>query len=75
MSQDNKIVYVEKDYCTSCGQCAEELPKYFQLDDDYIGESHIEGENVNAALVPADDTEIVQNQMDECPGEGIFWKE
>ena len=28
-----RIAYVNKDDCTSCNQCADNLPKYFQMDD------------------------------------------
>lgn len=74
MSQNTKIVNVDKDYCTSCGQCTEEVPKYFQLDDDYLAESHIEGEYVNKAPIPEDDWNMVQGAIDDCPGEGIAWR-
>lgn len=70
----SKIVYVEKDDCTACNQCSDNLPKYFRLDDDGIAESHINGANINAAAVEAADEAAVQNEIDECPGECIHWK-
>lgn len=70
-----KIVHIVKDDCTSCNQCADNLPKYFRMDDDDIAETHNDGENVQNAEVEAEETELVQNEIDECPGECIFWKD
>ncbi len=70
-----RVVYVDKDECTSCSMCADELPKYFQVDDDDLAESHNDGKNLNEAVVPEDDEKEVQNQIDECPGESIHWKD
>lgn len=72
MSQ--KIAYVEKDDCTSCNMCADNLPKYFQMDEDDLSETHINGENINNAEIPDEDVDAVQEVMDECPGECILWK-
>ncbi|ABJ76445.1 MULTISPECIES: ferredoxin [Leptospira] len=69
-----KIAYVDKDNCTSCNQCADNLPKYFQMDDNDTSETHIGGEMVNQAPIPEEDWKIVQKEMDECPGECIQWK-
>ena len=70
-----KIVYVEKDDCTSCNLCADTLPQYFRMDDDDLAESHNDGSNVNVAEIPAEDDEKVQEALDDCPGECILWKE
>lgn len=70
-----RIAYVEKDDCTSCNQCADNLPKYFQMDDEDLSQTHINGEQINNAEIPDDDEKAVQNEMDECPGECILWKE
>ena len=69
-----KIAYVNKDDCTSCNQCSDNLPKYFQMDDNDTSETHIEGQNVNNADIPEDEIKKVQKEMDECPGECILWK-
>ncbi|ASV08152.1 ferredoxin [Leptospira interrogans serovar Canicola] len=69
-----KIAYVDKDNCTSCNQCADNLPKYFQMDDNDTSETHIGGEMINQAPIPEEDWKIVQKEMDECPGECIQWK-
>lgn len=65
-----KVVYVEKDDCTACSQCTDNLPKYFKLDDDGLAESA----NGNAAEVAAEDESLVQQEIDDCPGECIHWK-
>jgi len=70
----SKTVYVEKDDCTSCSQCSDNLPKYFRLDDDGLAESHVGGGSVNAAAVPDGDVGAVQAEIDACPGECIHWK-
>ena len=69
-----RIVGVNKDDCTSCNQCADNLPKYFRMDDDDLAESHVSGSNVNKADIPEEDHALVQNEVDECPGECIHWK-
>ncbi|MDX1960095.1 MAG: ferredoxin [Leptospiraceae bacterium] len=69
-----KIAYVNKDDCTSCNQCADNLPKYFRMDENDTSETHINGENVNNAEIPEEDVARVQKEMDECPGECILWK-
>ncbi len=69
-----KVVYVNKDECTSCNACAENLPEYFRMDDDDLAESHNGGSNVNAASVKDGDVSKVQDEIDQCPGECIHWK-
>ncbi|PNV76558.1 ferredoxin [Leptospira inadai] len=69
-----KIAYVDKDNCTSCNQCADNLPKYFQMDDNDTSETHIGGDQINQAPIPEEEWKIVQKEMDECPGECIHWK-
>ena len=71
----SKIAYVDKDNCTSCSQCADNLPQYFQLDDNDTSETHINGEHINEAVIPDKDIKTIQREMDECPGECIKWKE
>lgn len=60
-----KEVVIDKDECTSCGQCADNLPEVFALDDDDI--AYV----VNSAGASE---EAIQQEMDECPGECIHWK-
>ncbi|MBL8020140.1 MAG: ferredoxin [Leptospirales bacterium] len=69
-----RIAFVKKEDCTSCNQCADSLPRYFQMDDNDTAESHIQGRQINQAPIPEDDQRLVQNEMDECPGECIHWK-
>lgn len=71
----SRIVYVDKDECTSCSLCADTQPDYFRLDDDDLAETHNDGSNVNAASVEDGDTDAVQETMDDCPGECIHWKD
>ena len=69
-----RTVYVEKDDCTSCSQCTDNLPKYFRFDDDGLAESHVDGGSVQEAGVPDEDQALVQAEIDACPGECIIWK-
>ncbi len=69
-----KVAYVNKDDCTSCNQCADNLPKYFQMDENDTSETHINGQNINNADIPEEEIKKVQKEMDECPGECILWK-
>ncbi len=71
----SRIVHVIKDDCTSCSLCADTHPNYFRLDSDDLAESHNNGENVNAAVVPEADYAKIQESIDDCPGECIKWKE
>ncbi|EKJ85478.1 ferredoxin [Leptospira meyeri] len=66
--------YVDKDNCTSCNQCADNMPKYFMMDEDDVSQTHIGGESINDAMIPDEDEKKVQKEMDECPGECIHWK-
>lgn len=75
LSKTYKIVYVEKLDCTSCSSCASNLPQYFRLDENYTSESHNDGKNINCAIVPEEDWDLVQKEIDHCPGECIHWKE
>ena len=45
------------------------------MDDDDIAETHNDGANVQNAEVEPEENELVQNEIDECPGECIHWKE
>lgn len=69
-----KKTYVDKDDCTSCNLCTDTLPQYFRMDDDDLAESHNENDNINSAIVNQDDTEKVQEAIDDCPGECILWQ-
>jgi ferredoxin len=69
-----KIVSVNKIDCTSCTSCASNLPQYFRMDENDTSESHNNGENINQALIPEEDWELVQEEIDHCPGECIHWK-
>lgn len=61
-----KEVYVDQDECTACGQCADNLPDVFEMNDDGV-----------AAVVAgwSADADDVQEEIDSCPGECIHWKE
>ena len=71
---EKKVVFVDKDECTSCNQCADNLPVYFQMDEEDLSETHNNGNNINNAEIPENDWDKVQNEIDECPGERIHWK-
>jgi len=61
-----KVPYVDKDECTGCGDCVENLPSVFQLDDDDIAEV----KDPKGAS-----EEEIQGAIDDCPAEAISWKE
>ena len=61
-----KGVYIDRDECTSCVQCVDNLPEVFQMDDDDIAK----------VIDPAGGSEEeIQEEMDACPGECIHWEE
>lgn len=70
-----KIVFVNKDDCTSCNQCADSYPKYFQMDAEDLAETHINGQFINSAEIPEEDQKQIEIEMSECPGECILWKQ
>lgn len=47
--------YVDKDNCTSCNQCADNMPKYFMMDEDDVSQTHIAGAAINDAMIPDED--------------------
>lgn len=61
-----RVPYVDKDECTSCGLCTDDLPDVFRMDDEDLAEVH----NPTGAS-----EEEIQQIMDDCPGECIHWKE
>ncbi|GMT48491.1 MAG: ferredoxin [bacterium] len=61
-----KDVYVDQDECTSCGQCADNLPEVFEMDDDDLA---------FVLDAKAGDEEAIQEEIDQCPGECIHWKD
>ncbi len=60
-----KDVTIDRDECTSCGQCADDLPEVFGMDDDDIAVV------LNGSAASEDD---IQEEIDACPGECILWK-
>jgi len=71
----SKITYVEKDDCTSCALCTDGLPKIFKMDDDDLAFAYTDGSDVEEATVADAEIDAVQEMIDDCPGECIFWKE
>ncbi|MDC0834969.1 ferredoxin [Leptolyngbya valderiana BDU 20041] len=61
-----RAVYVDKEDCTSCMQCASSLPEVFQMDDENLAEVH---DSTGA------DEDDIQNEIDSCPGMCIHWKD
>ncbi len=60
-----KEVVINEDECTSCGQCSDNLPEVFALNDDDIA-------YVVSSAGGSEDA--IQAEIDECPGECISWK-
>jgi len=67
-----KVVFVDKDECTSCQLCALTLPDHFRMDDDDMAETHITGDNVNEAPLDLEKKGYIQDTMDDCPGDCIM---
>jgi ferredoxin len=61
-----KVPYVDKDACTSCGVCVENVPTVFRYDDDMKAEVF----DPNGAS----EAEI-QDAIDMCPAACIHWQE
>ena len=61
-----KDIYIDQDECTSCGQCADNLPGVFGMDDDDL--AYV----IDASAGSEDE---IQEEIDQCPGECIHWKE
>ena len=62
----SREVYVNKDDCTSCSQCTDNLPDVFKMDDDDLAEV------VDSSAASEDE---IQDEIDACPGECIHWKD
>jgi ferredoxin len=66
-------VWIEEDYCTGDGLCADLCPAVFEMGDD--GLAHVKGQSagqadgVPAVTVPADLEEIVREAEAQCAGE------
>lgn len=63
----NKSAWVDKDECTGCGLCVENLPDVFRMDDDGLAECY----NSQGAS----EEEIQSEAIDVCPVECIHWEE
>jgi ferredoxin len=57
--------WVDKDNCTGCGLCVDNLPDVFWLDADGLAECH------NPA--GASEVEIDEEAVEICPAECIHW--
>ncbi len=61
-----KEPYVDIEECTSCDQCVDYLQEVLELDDDDL-------ETVVDATGASE--EKIQEEIDNCQGECIYWKE
>ena len=59
-------LYIDRDECTSCVQCSDNLPEVFAMDDEDIA-TVIDNEGASE--------DAIQEEIDTCPGECIHWKE
>jgi len=66
-------VTVNKDDCTSCNQCSDRSPDYFQMDEQDVAETHRGGQYLNEAPVEIDDENRINREIKDCPGECIHW--
>ena len=58
--------WVDKDECTSCGLCAQNLPDVFRMDEDNLAECY------NPTGASEEDIEL--EAIDVCPAACIYWK-
>ena len=61
-----KVPWVDRDECTSCGQCTEIASNTFEMDDEDIAV---------VADPEGDPEETIQEAIDDCPAECIHWRE
>lgn len=61
-----KEIYIDRDECTSCAQCVDDLPEVFAMDDEDLAIV------INHEGASEDE---IQEEIDACPGECIHWKE
>ncbi len=61
-----KEIYIDRDECTSCAQCSDDLPEVFAMDDEDLAII------VNHEGASEDE---IQEEMDACPAECIHWKD
>jgi ferredoxin len=68
-------VWIEEDFCTGDGLCADLCPDVFEMGDD--GLAHVKGQSaeaedgLGAVLVPDDLEEAVRDAEAQCAGECI----
>lgn len=62
-----KTIKIDEDECTSCAQCADNLPDVFEMNDDDMA-------IVKSGWESADEEDI-QEEIDTCPAECITWEE
>ncbi len=60
----SRKVFVDKEECVGCGVCADDLPDIFRMEDDGKAIAHNSGDETE---------ERIQEIMDACPGECIYW--
>lgn len=62
----SREVNIKQEECIGCGLCAEIVPRVFRLND----------EGVSEIIDPDSDEESkIQQAIDECPVECIYWEE
>ena len=59
-------MWVDKDECTGCELCVDNLPDVFRMDDDDLAECY----NQEGAT----EEEIQEDAIDVCPVECIHWE-
>jgi len=61
-----KVLWIDRDECTSCVQCSDNLPEVFQMDDEDI--ATVLDQN-------GGDADAIEEEIETCPAECIHWKE
>ena len=62
-----KRVYIVAEDCSGCESCVELCPEVFEFDAD--------AEQALVIMAEGGDEECIQEAMDSCPSECIFWEE
>jgi len=69
MALNTRKFYVDPDLCTECGDCIKALPMAFrQVEDEEVAEVY--SVDLDEAKLP-----LLEQQMADCPGHAILWRD
>ncbi len=62
----SRYIAIDEEECDGCETCAELCPEVFEFDEDA---------GVARVINPEADDECIEEAIDSCPAECIFWQE